>query len=120
LSIDRFFTLIKDGDWHGIDELPDELGLSMSKIMELTKFLSDHGLLRYDEKTRRIKIEPMWKLLLPEEYEPTEPKITLATFIIPPESSIEVQSTQIRNLSNVEIEVNLRINNKIREVAMKI
>jgi len=120
LSINRFFEVIKDGVWHSIDELSEHLGLEAAKLTEFVKFLSEHGLLKYEEKTQRIKIEPIWKLLLPEEYEPTEPKTTVATFIIPPETSIEVQSTEIRNLSNREVEVNLRINNKIKEVAIRI
>jgi hypothetical protein len=120
LSIDKFFTIIKDGAWHSIDELSDQLGIQTSKLVELSNLLSKHGLLKYEEKTNRIKIESIWKLILPEEEEPTEPKTTVATFIIPPETSIDVQSTRISNISNVELEVNLRINQKIKEIAIKV
>ena len=125
MSLDRFFTVIKDGEWHSIDELSDRIRLQTSKLTKLSQFLSDHGLLKYDDETHRIKIKPMWKLLLPDFGEPTEraraeQKTTLATFIIPPETSIDVQSTRISNLSDVEVEVSLRIDNKIREVTIKI
>lgn len=120
MSLDRFFTAIKDGEWYSIDELSDRIRLQTSKLTKLSQFLSDHGLIKYDDETHRIKIKPMWKLLLPEQEEPAEPKTTLATFIIPPETSIDVQSTRISNISNVEVEVSLRIDNKIREVAIKI
>jgi len=61
----------------------------------------------------------MWKLLLPEEDKISEPKTTVATMILPPETSIYVQSTQITNLDNVELEINLRINSKINSIAIK-
>lgn len=120
LSIDKFFAAIKDGAWHSINELSDQLGLPPSKLTKLSKFLSDHDLLQYDEKTHRIKIKLVWKLLLPSEEEPTEPKIAVATFMIPPQTSIDVQSTRISNISKVEVEVNLRIDDKIKEMAIKI
>jgi len=125
LSLDRFFGIIKDGEWHSVEELSDELGLRTSRLTKLSKFLSGHGLLKYEEEDGKIRIKPMWKLLLPEHGELTErthaeSKTTLATFIIPPETTIDVQSTHISNISNVEVEVSLRIDNKIREVAIKI
>ncbi len=119
LSIDRFFSVIKDGVWHSIDELSEVLELPTNRFIEFAKFLSDHGLLKYEDKTNRIKIEPVWKLLLPEE-EPNQPKTTVATFIIPPETIIEVQSTHISNISNIEVEISLRIDNTIREIAINV
>lgn len=118
MSVDRFFTAIKNGVWHSIDELSDQLGVQTSKLTKLSKLLSDHGLIKYEEKNHRIKIQPIWKLLLPEE-EPNDPKTTVATFIIPPKTSIDVQSTHISNIGNIEIEVGLRINSRIKEVAIK-
>jgi len=125
LSLDRFFSIIKDGEWHSVEELSNELGLKTSKLTKLSKYLSDHGLLKYEEEDGKIRIKPMWKLLLPESGELTErthaeSKTILATFLIPPETSIDVQSTHISNLSGVEVEVSLRIDNKIREVTIKV
>ena len=120
MNIEKFFSAIKDGEWHSIDELSDQLGLPTSKLAEFSRFLSERGLLKHEEKTGKIKIESLWKLLLPEQAEPTEAKTTVATFIIPPETSINVQSTHISNMSNVELEVDLRIDNRIKEMAIRI
>ena len=120
MSIYNFFIAIKNGEWHTTDELADQLGIQTSKLVEISKYLSDHGLIKYEDKTRRIKIDPIWKLLLPKQGKTTEPKTTLATFIIPPETSIDVQSTHISNVSNVELEVSLRFDNKIKEVTIKV
>jgi len=120
LYLEKFFTALKDGTWHSLNELSDQLGIPTDKLAEFSRFLSEHGFLKHDAKTDKIKIEPVWKLLLPEEHELPEPKTTVATFIIPPETSIDVQSTHISNLSNIEIEVSLRVNGKVKEVAIKI
>jgi len=119
LSIDKFFSAIRDGAWHNLDELSEHLGIPTAKLSELFKLLSEHNLIKYEEKNQRIKIEPIWKLLLPEGEKLTEPKTTVATFIIPPETSVDVQSTRISNLSNIDLEISLRINDKIKEVAIK-
>jgi hypothetical protein len=119
LSIDKFFATIKNGEWHSIDELADKLGIPTSKLEELSKFLSERGLITYQEKNRRIKIQPLWKLLLPEE-QTNDPKTIVTTFMIPPQASIDVQSTHISNISNVELAVSLRIDNKIKEVTIAV
>ena len=67
------------------------------KNEELRKKLEKHG---YKDETINKLIE--LKLLLEEEDALPEPKTTLATFILPPETSIEVQSTHITNLSNIK------------------
>jgi len=120
LSIEKFFTIIKDGTWHQINELTDQLEISTKKLTELSQLLSDHGIIKYEQDTNRIKIDPEWKLLLPIEEELSEPNITVATLIIPPDASVNVQSTQIRNLTTMELELTLRMNTKIREVSIRI
>jgi len=66
LSLEKFFTVIKDGAWHSINELGDQLGIQTSKLIELSKLLSEKGLITYEENAHRIRIEPAWQLLLPE------------------------------------------------------
>lgn len=119
MNIDRFFAAIKNGEWHSMDELSDRLEISSTKLDELARFLSERGLITYQEKNRRIKIQPLWRLLLPEE-QPTDPKNIVTTFMIPPQASIDVQSTHISNISNVELAVSLRIDKKIREMTIAV
>ena len=66
MSIEKFFTVVKDGTWHSIHELGDRLGIQTSKLIELSKLLSEKGLIKYEENAHRIRIEPAWQLLLPE------------------------------------------------------
>jgi hypothetical protein len=84
------------------------------KDAELREQLKNHG---YRDETIDKLIE--LKFLPPEEDVPSEPKTTLATFMLPPETSIDVQSTHITNLSNTELEIYLRLNSIIKEIAIK-
>jgi hypothetical protein len=99
-----------------MNELAEQLDIPSNKLNDFAGLLAEHNFIKYDDKTRRIKFG---RQLLPPKEEPTEPRTAVATLVIPAESSINIQSTRISNLSNVEIEVNLRIDNKIREVAIK-
>jgi hypothetical protein len=120
MTLENYFAILRDGSWHNMNELSEKLSMPPDRLIELSRFLSEHGLAKYDEKENRTRLEPKWKLLLPEDEQPTEPKTTLATIIIPPDSSVDVQSMQIQNLSGVELEISLRINGKITELAIKI
>ena len=119
-SLDTFFSTIKDGTWHSIETLSTQLDLSKNRLTELCKYLADKGLIKYDEETQKIKIQSIWSLILPKEIEPKQPeKSTIANFIIPPNGNIEIQQTKISNLSNIEIELTVRLEDKITEIAIK-
>jgi hypothetical protein len=103
-----------------VAELADQTEIQTEKLIEFSQFLSEQGIIMYEDKTHRIKIEPEWRRLLPIETELPEPKTTVATLVIPPETSVDVQSTRISNLSKIELEVTLRISSKIHELAIDV
>ena len=65
MAIETFFTAIKDGTWHKLEELSIQLNIPLNKLIELSKFLSDYNLIEYEENRQTIKINPMWESLLP-------------------------------------------------------
>jgi hypothetical protein len=67
LSSERLFETIKDGAWHKLDELANQIGVPLDKLIEYARFLSKKGIAEYEENTQRIKIVPEWKILLPDE-----------------------------------------------------
>ncbi len=87
-----------------------DLGIDQSTIRYTAK---------YEEENQRIMIQPIWTLL-PTEEEPKTPKNIIANFVIPPHECIDIQSTHISNISNVEIELTLRLDNKIKEIAIDV
>jgi hypothetical protein len=67
LNIEELFDIIKDGEWHDVTELADQIEIQIDKLIEFSKFLSEQGIIKYEDKTHRIKIEPEWKGILPIE-----------------------------------------------------
>jgi hypothetical protein len=121
MDIENFFAILKDGEWHNIPELAKQIEIPADKLTEFSQFLSKQGIIEYEDQTQRIKIKPEWKELIPEEKEPaTEPKITVATVMIPPETTVDIQSTLIQNATKIDLELTLRINGKIQEVVINL
>ena len=115
MSLEGYFSVISDGMWHSLEYLSKQLRLQMEKIEKLSALLSKHDIISYEEKNHRIGLRPLGKLLLPEE-ESSEPKNTVATIIIPSQSTVNVQSTFISNLSSLDLELTLRFTDKIKDV----
>jgi len=69
--IEKFFKILKDGEWHDLIDLSVQIEVQTNKLTELSQFLSKQGIIIYEEKAHRIKIEPEWQNLLPDEIEAT-------------------------------------------------
>jgi hypothetical protein len=119
LDVERFFAFLKDEAWHSVAELSEQTETEEDKLVEYSQFLAGKGIVKYDDQKQRVKVEPEWSRLLPDETE-LEPRSSVANFIIPGKTSVLVQSTRISNLSNIELEVTVRINKRIREVAINL
>jgi hypothetical protein len=120
LSAEKIFSVLKDEAWHSVAELSEKTEIEANKLVEYSQFLAGKGIVLYDDKNQRVKIVPEWSRLLPPETELVEPRSTVANFIIPGKTSVVVQSTRISNLSQIELEVTLRIKDRIREVAINL
>lgn len=120
MNAEKIFAVLKDEAWHTVAELAEQTEIEANKLIEYSQFLAGKGIVIYEDKNQRIKIEPEWSHLLPDETELLEPRSIVATFIIPGETSVEVQSTRISNLTKIDLEVTLRINNRLREVAINL
>ena len=67
MTIIKLFAIIKDGKWHTITDLSGQIKVQTDKLTEFFQFLCTQGIVTYEEKTARIKVEPEWKNLLPTE-----------------------------------------------------
>jgi hypothetical protein len=120
LSAQKIFGILKDETWHSIAELSEQTNIETSKLIEYSQFLNGNGVAKYDEQNKKIKIETEWTHLIPDENALSEPRTTMANLIIPSKTSVVVQSTRISNLTQIELEVLLRINNRIKEIAINL
>jgi len=65
LMIEKLFATLNDGKWHQINELSDKFKVKIDKLTEFFLFLLTQGVIAYEEKTNRVRIEPEWENLLP-------------------------------------------------------
>ena len=67
MSSEKLFETIKDGAWHNLNELAEQVGAPIDKLVEYARFLHKKGIAEYEETTQQIRIVPQWKTLLPDE-----------------------------------------------------
>ena len=67
MSSERLFTAIKDGEWHKLNELASQIEFPLAKLEECARDLGEKGIVEYREATQEIRMEPEWKILLPNE-----------------------------------------------------
>jgi len=82
--------------------------------------LTEKDLIQHNPATNQIKLSQNWKTLLINQKEAQEQPATAAvgTIIIPPQKTLMIQSTRITNLTDTSLELEIRINKKIREIAI--
>ena len=64
MTIEKFFTILKDGEWHNLTDLSNQIKVQTDKLTEFAYFLSKKGLITYEEKTCKIKIKHEWQNIL--------------------------------------------------------
>ena len=56
-AIDETLEILKDGKWHSLDALMNELNLSKKIVESILRFLAEFGFIRLDEEEQRVKID---------------------------------------------------------------
>jgi len=80
LEVERFFAILKDDAWHSVAELSEQTEIEANKLVEYSQFLAGKGIVEYDDQNQRVKVEPEWSRLLPDETELVEPRSSVANF----------------------------------------
>jgi predicted transcriptional regulator len=55
-SLEQIIRLLKDEQWHDIDEIANRTQLSPLKMQLITEFLAKYGFIQLNRKNARIKI----------------------------------------------------------------
>lgn len=117
-GLDEFLDSIKNGTWHSLTRLSRRLSIPRDQLAEISKSLAERGLIRYEEGSRLVKINPEWKLLLSGEEERVDHKLVVGTVIIPPRESVKIQDVHITNATSLDIELWIKVCNKLLELAI--
>jgi DNA-binding IclR family transcriptional regulator len=67
LTIEKLFAILKDGEWHDLTDISDQIEVQTSELTEFMLFLTQQGIISYEDKTQRIKIKAEWQDAFPDE-----------------------------------------------------
>jgi predicted transcriptional regulator len=123
-KLEKFLNLLSDNVWHNIDEMAKTLEIPQDKLQQIIKFLTETDLIQHNPATNQIKLDQNWKTLIINQKETnpetqTQPDQTaVGTIIIPPQKTLIIQCTRITNLTDNSLELEIRINKKLNEIAI--
>ena len=56
-NLDGILELLQDSNWHGVEEINNELRLSVDRLNEAIQFLLEWGFIEKEEETLKITLD---------------------------------------------------------------
>lgn len=120
-KFDHFLTLIADGAWHSLKNLSKHSKIPRQKLEPLLKLLSETNIIEYKTKKSQVRIKKEWQQMLQNTSEEQEcEKAAVGTMVLPPKKTINIQGIRVTNLTEKELELSMRVNKKLEELAIDI
>ena len=127
-KLEQLLTLLNDNVWHNVDEIAEKVQLPRDKLEQIIKFLTETDMIQHNPATNQIRLNQDWKTLIMNQKEQSlespaqklqeENMTAVGTIIIPPKQTLIIQCTRVTNLTDNSLELEVRINKKIREIAI--
>jgi len=54
--VDKALGLLRDGDWHNVNEVVEKLSVPEEKVKAILRFLADHHFISFNQHGRMIRI----------------------------------------------------------------
>ena len=126
-KLEKLLALLNDNVWHNIKEVAETLQIPQEKAQKIIEFLTEADMIQHNPTTNQIKLNQNWKTLIinQKETSPTQTQTpqeiaatAIGTIIIPPQKTLIIQCTRITNLTDTSLELEIRINKKLNEIAI--
>ena len=119
-EVNGLLTIIEDGSWHSLKQLSKKLDIPREKIVALSKLLSETSIVEYKDQEDKVRLKHEWRQILESmDKKRGDGKAAVGTIILPPKKSLKIQDIQVTNLTDEELELDVRlINEKIEELAI--
>jgi hypothetical protein len=121
-KLEKLLQSLGDNVWHNIDEMAKTLEIPQDKLQQIVKFLTETDLIQHNPSTNQIKLNQNWKTLIVNHKETdleAQPETTaVGSIIIPPQKTLIIQCTRITNLTDNSLELQIRINKRLNEIAI--
>jgi predicted transcriptional regulator len=106
---------IEEEEIHKIKNLAEKLGISLENLEKILKDLSEQNLIECNIQTGEVKMSK-WLADLNKEIENLKPAI--GTIILPRNRQIKFQDIVIENYTNNDLELNVRLEAKLKEISI--
>jgi len=117
-KLEKFLNIVSDNVWHNTGEIAAALEVPEAKLQQIITFLAESDLVQHNPATGQVKINENWKSLLVDQKEAQPEATALGTIIIPPRQTLIIQCTRITNLTDSSLELEIRMDNRIREIVI--
>ncbi|MEM3700635.1 MAG: hypothetical protein QXL57_07210 [Candidatus Bathyarchaeia archaeon] len=120
-KLEKLLSLLSDNVWHNMEEITKTLEIPSEKFQQIIKFLTEADMIQYNSATNQVKLNQNWKTLIINQKEHDQPQqetTAIGTIIIPPQKSLVIQCTRISNLTDNSLELEVRIDKRLSEIAI--
>ncbi|MEM3622384.1 MAG: hypothetical protein QXZ02_02400 [Candidatus Bathyarchaeia archaeon] len=120
-KLEKLLSLLSDNVWHSMEEITKTLDIPQEKFQQIIKFLTEADMIQYNSATNQIRLNQNWKTLIINQKEQNQPQsetTAIGTIIIPPQKTLVIQCTRISNLTDNSLELEVRIDKKLSEIAI--
>jgi hypothetical protein len=120
-KLEKLLGLLSDNVWHNMEEITKTLEIPQEKFQQIVKFLTEADMIQYNSATNQIKLNQNWKTLIINQRDQNQPQpetTAIGTIIIPPQKTLVIQCTRISNLTDNSLELEVRIDKKLSEIAI--
>ena len=108
-------SILEEEKASNIKQLAKKSGIQVTQLEKILKDLSKHNIIEYNQQTGKIKMSP-WLINVDKEIENIKP--ATATIILPKNQEIKLQDIVIGNFTDKDLELNLRLTVKQKEIAI--
>lgn len=124
-KLERLISILSDNVWHNVDQVKNALEIPEGKVQPIIAFLEETDIIQHNPATNQIKLNQSWKNLLISQYSPNsedtnskQENMAIGTIILPPRQPLMIQCMRITNLTDSNLEIEIRLDSKIREIAI--
>lgn len=125
-KLEKLLELLSDDVWHDASEVAKALEIQEENSKQIIELLVQADMIQHNPASNQIKLNQNWKTIIINQKESNSENQThvktettaIGTIIIPPQKTLLIQCTRITNLTNSSIELEVRMNKKLKEIAI--
>jgi hypothetical protein len=102
---------------------PKKQPTPLKELVSYCEIGAKHGIVEYNATANAVRLSQEFKKIVTqmhaeEKAKPSWEKLGVATIIIPPEKSFQIQKVTIHNMTKQDLQFELKFDKKLKEIAI--